>query len=538
MSKKLPSFLALSIAGAVLVTVGACKPADKGQGALKSGSFAALDLSESEKSVFSKYFATEPCAAEEMEALGALAGLGLGESGANQLSFEARDVSAGLVTYRNFNLQEEGSLQPRFFAKSAVFHCPQMRDDAPNFARLDLADVSINDERAKVEFTAKSLNIANPTSNAARSIVESMTRGHARSSADIGFGAISMTNAKIKSNEINGTLGALSWGEIRDETGQGKADITVKDVNLVVPGQNGAQDMTLDFKGMNVRNLNIGRQTNADQALSSNGRLGSFLEYLTAQEKPYDELIIEQLNVKTEGFTIDFAGLEGKATEDAGVVTTRQSLKPVKIVLNPILGEIPTLAENYELMKIAGLETMTLSGHAVTTRETASDSISVSDGLFVMDDVFRLNFEYEAEGLKQSNENLQSLLESNSNPDFLSAYDSLKLREFRFTLEDNSIVEKGLKLASVRTGRSEKNIKRLLSGAVLAAALAAENEAQAEVYTTTVAAFAKFVKNGGTLTIEANPAAPFSPVSLISGKGEDVDPDSLGFSASQDNPTE
>jgi hypothetical protein len=69
--------------------------------------------------------------------------------------------------------------------------------------------------------------------------------------------------------------------------------------------------------------------------------------------------------------------------------------------------------------------------------------------------------------------------------------------------------------------------------AVFAVAMAAENDVQAEVYTETVEAFADFVKNGGTLTIEANPPAPFPLAPLMSGKGADIDPDALGFSASR-----
>ena len=86
MSLKYASLLKVSALGFVLLSVGACKPADKGQGALKSEGVAALNLSKSEASVFSKYFETEPCDVDELEALGALAGLGLGEDGANGLN--------------------------------------------------------------------------------------------------------------------------------------------------------------------------------------------------------------------------------------------------------------------------------------------------------------------------------------------------------------------------------------------------------------------------------------------------------------------
>jgi len=190
MSIKPSSLLKLSVAGAILLSVGACKAADKGQGALESQGISALNLSKNEASVFSKYFQTDPCDIDELESLGALAGLGMGESGANGVSFDARDVGAGDVTYRGLSLTEEGSDIVTFSAESAVFHCPKMGEENPNFSRLDLAEVFIRNNADDVEFTAETVNIANPTPYAARAVVESMTRPNTNPLTGVGFGAI------------------------------------------------------------------------------------------------------------------------------------------------------------------------------------------------------------------------------------------------------------------------------------------------------------------------------------------------------------
>lgn len=533
MSKKLSSLLKLSVAGAVILSVGACKPSDKGQGALSSKDMAALNLSKDEANVFAKYFVTSNCEVGEMEALGALAGLGLGESGTNGVTFKSRDIANGIVTYRDLTLQEDGAESVAFSAKSADFHCPQMGDEYPNFLRLDLTDVFIRDDGDDVEFTAKTLNISKPTATAARSIIESMTKPNAKSVNDIGFGAVSITDAKIKSDELKGTLTALSWGESRDDTGQGKADLTVGNANLIIPGEGAAQDMTLDFDGMHARALNIGGQLDTEQALSANGVVGSVLGNLNAFDKAYDEIKVEKLNLNTEGFSLDFGGIEGLTSEKSGTITTRQSLKPTQITLKPALEDIPSFKRNYGILKSLDFETITLSGSSVTTLNKADDSISVTDGLFVIDDALRLNFEYDAEGLAEMSQKLKDLGETPTGENAIAIYEPLKLKSFRLTLEDNSIVSRGMKLATEITGQSEKNLKRSLGMAVFAATLAAENEVQAEVYSETIEAFADFVKKGGTLTIEANPPAPFSLAPLITGKGDGVDPETLGFSASQ-----
>ena len=532
MSIKYASLLKISVAGAILLSVGACKAADKGQGALKSEGVAALNLSKSEASVFAKYFATETCEVDELEALGALAGLGLGESGSNNLTFASRDFNDGKVTYRDV-LLEEGDTTI-FKANSAVFHCPSMGDEDPGFARLDLTDAMVLDNG--VSYTFGTVNVSKPTPFAAATIIRNMTGPSAGNKGDLGFEAISVTDVTLKSDEIYGSLAALSWGEIRGENGQGKADLTVEALDLTIPGENGAQDMTIDFKGMNARNLNLSAKTDAAQGITPNGVMDSVMGKLNAFEKPYDQLIVESMNLDSEGFKIDFGGIEGQTTEKDGVVTTRQSLKPTIITLKPALEGTSSFQQYYQIIKTLGFETLNMSGSTVTKLDSNDDSITVSDGLFVVEDGFTLNFEYAAEGISEMTTKLQE--QTQATPDVMAAFEPLKLRDFRLTLEDNSIVERGLKLATQMTGQSEKNIKRGLSGAVFAVALAAENEVQAEVYSETIQAFADFVKKGGSLTIEANPPAPFPLAPLLNDKGNNIDPAALGFSASQEGGAE
>jgi len=388
--------------------VGACKPADKGQGALKSEGVAALNLSKSEASVFAKYFEQEDCAVDELEALGALAGLGLGERGTNNLEFASRTFNNGQVAYRDMVVTTEDA--KTFSAKEAVFHCPSMGDEAPQFARLDLTDVTAQDDKG-ASFTFGTLNIAKPTTQAAAALV-------------------------------NGMLDPNAAG------------------NQTAPCQ------------------------------------------------PIAPLVL--------------------------------CLEISKFLKNPMINflskaYVPSLQRNYEMMKTLGFDSLTLSGSSVTTLDEKDDSISLSDGLLVLEDGFALNFEYSAEGLSDMVAKAKSLSEASEDQDLIAIYDSLNLRDFRLTLEDNSIVERGLKLASEMTGQSETNIKLGLSAAVFFAASAAQNEVQAEVYSETVEAFAEFVKKGGKLTIEANPPAPFALSPLITGKGEDIDPATLGFSASHED---
>lgn len=535
MSIKLSSLLKLSVASAVLLTVGACKGADKGQGALKSESIAALNLSKSEASVFSKHFATDPCDVDEMEAYGALAGLGLGESGADGVSFDSRSFDDTRVSYTNLKVVKTGSSESTFSAGKAVFHCAQMGDDAPSFSRLDLSDIIITDEADAVEITAETLNIANPSSDAASSIVGNMTQLNTNSVNDTDFGAFSMTGVKMTSNEVNGSVSSISWGETRDDNGKGFADLTVEDANFVIADQDGAGEITVDFDGMSARNLNIGLKKETGPSLSPQDAMSGIFENMNSFEKPYDEVVVGNLKVDSKIASLDFAGMEGKTTEKGDVITSRQSLKPMVINLKPAFGEEPSMAQAWGVLQSLNMETITLSGSSETKIDKGDDSVTVSDGLFVIDDVMRWNFEYGVEGISGMDEALKNAETGAGGPDMLAASEAIKLRNFRITIEDNSIVEKGLKLASQMTGQSEQSLKLMVTGAVFMAASQAKNELQADVYSKGMEAFAEFVKNGGSLTLEANPPEPFSLSPLFSGSGDSIDPAALGFSASQSN---
>lgn len=531
MSRQLSSLLKLSVAGFILISVGACKPADKGQGALKSAGVEALNLNRADTSVFGKYFQTEDCEADEMEALGALAGLGLGETGANGLTFTSRDFEFGQVIYSGVSVTKSDDTV--FSADRAVFHCPQMGDDAPSFDRLDLKTVSLKEDETTFNFAT--LSVAEPTPGAAKEIIDGMLGNDRNSSLEIGFGAVSLTGAEVKSEEFTGTLSALAWGEDRGDDNHGTADLMIEDLDARIPGEDGAQDLTLKFAGLSARNLHLGGELMPQSTMSPNGAITRMLGNVNAFQKPYDELVVGDLDIDSEGFTLDFNGIEGKTTESGDVVTTRQTLNPMTINLKPALGESRDFERAYEVLKSLDFETVEMSGSSVTRLNKGDDSVAVSDGLFVIEDGMRLNFEYEAEGLAAMIAQLKSAEGVTDQSDMMSLYEPLKLRSMRMTLEDNSIVERGLKLASEMTGQSEKNIKRGLGVLVFGAAMAAENEVQAEVYSETVEAFADFVKNSGTLTIEANPPAPFPLAPLLTGKGEDTDPEALGFSASQEN---
>ena len=535
MSINLPSLMKLTLAGALLVSVGACKPSDKGQGALNSEGVKALNLSKSDSQVFAKYFETEPCEVDEMEALGALAGLGLGESGADGMTFKSRVVNGGLVTYTDLALQEDESDRPAFKAKSAVFHCPQMRDDSPVFNRVDLTDITVFDEQDDIEFTAETLNIAAPSNDGARAIVENMTSS-AGGSLEPSFSAMSITGVKMTSDEMNGTLGSFSFGKAPDEDGTNKADASLDDLNFKFQDPSGGEDMTLTFEGMSVRDFNLGEEFDTTN-MSPEEIMTAMVGTINPFEKGYDEFLVEPLKFDSAFFSADVRGMEAKTTKKSGIVTTRQNLKPMIFKMKPAAGENPEFAQVYQMAKSLGFETLEMSGSSVTKVNEKDDSVAVSDGLFEIKDTVRFNFEYGAEGVAAMSAKVKELTASDLAADITPAYGELSLRNFRMSIEDQSIIERGLKLGEETTGIPAESLKLSMGMLALGVGEVAENDLQAEVLNETVGALVEWVNKGGTLTVEANPPKPVSFESLMGGDGDDIDPSALGFSAKQSGKT-
>ena len=225
--------------------------------------------------------------------------------------------------------------------------------------------------------------------------------------------------------------------------------------------------------------------------------------------------------------------MEGKATEKGGIITIKQNMDPVTINILDAAADVPDFAAVYQQLKSLGFESMTFLASSESKIDSSKDSFTVSDGRFIMQDAFTLNLDYHASGLAAMEENLKAMTEDELLANPLGIYNGLKINNFKMTLEDQSIIERSIKLAADMTGQSEDQLKGMVALGAAGAGLAATNELEAKLYVDTATAFAEFINKGGNLTIEMNPQTPLDIGSLMDGG--DLDPETLGFSASQSN---
>ena len=201
---------------------------------------------------------------------------------------------------------------------------------------------------------------------------------------------------------------------------------------------------------------------------------------------------------------------------------------------------LPKAAENpnfeilYGQLKTLGLETMNISASSVSKTNKNTDRLQITDGRVEVEDAFILNYEYDFTGLRAASETMKSMTDYDLRTTPFKGYDPMKLNGFRLSLEDHSITDRGLNLASEIMGKSESQIKSILGVFALGAGFAAKNDLEKEIYSETASAFAEFVKDGGIITIETSPTSPFPLSPLVQGQADTIDPETLGFSAWQD----
>jgi len=107
----------------------------------------------------------------------------------------------------------------------------------------------------------------------------------------------------------------------------------------------------------------------------------------------------------------------------------------------------------------------------------------------------------------------------------------LKLNGMQLRLEDDSIVDRSLKLAAEMRGGTPESIRRELKVALAMAPLMAGGGAEGEMLAELAGAFGDFVQNGGTLSIVMDPKSPIAMSDLANVKGGGTSVADLGFSA-------
>ena len=515
----------------VPLVMGACSPKDKGPSAEKSAPAKALGLSGPSDKVFSRHFVVEPRNVPEAEAKQALADLKLLKPSGQTLKWAKSSGKNGNYVYSDLSVKSDDGMMTIDKAELFGVH---MDDDIATFDRADFSGMKIYDEKDDTTVTIDEVSIAKPTPDMARSIIESLESAKDLDSInieeedlDLGFGAIGVKGFRVKSDEVDGTMGQLVWGQ--DETTR-RSDFKVEDVDFKMEGDE-AFTASLDLMSMTDMRADIF----GNMPKNTRGATSGLMSGLNPLAKSYDTMKMDNLKIDSRVFSVTSEGFEGKSTEKNGVTTIREVSQPFIIRLKEAPKDAQA-AQIFETIKSLDFDEIVLQSSQTSVLDSNTDKVTVKDGLISMKDGFNLSYNFEATGATAFLEKVEQM-EANAEarkaatPNYADIMDSISINGLQFRLEDKSIVERGIKLASQFRGASPSQVKKEMKVALALAPITAGSGLERDIAGELSSALSAFIDNGGTLSIVLDPSAPLPVSELADYKGNNITIEKLGFSA-------
>ena len=513
------------------LVMGGCSNKDKGPSAEKSAPAAALGLKAPSDKVFAKHFEVPSRKISDTEGKQALGELNLLTESGDTLSWTKTSGKNGNYSYTNLSAKDDDGQLTITKAELTGVH---MEGETATFDRADFSGIKIYDETEDVTVTMETLSVARPTPDMARAIITSLQNIKDLDDLDIktkdldmGFGALGMSGVKITSEDVNLTTDNLMWGE--DPETQ-LTDFKVKDVSFNLT-EKADEPITGSLKSFSATGLRSDMFDNLpDAGKSPLGIMGGF----NPLAKMYSTIKMEDLNFDSNFVAVTSKGFEGKSTEKGGVTTQRSVGEPFIIKLKEAPND-PQAKQAYDMVKELGFDELVFQSSQTTILDSNKDTIAVEDGLLSMKDGFKLSYNYGASGMKAMTDKMQEMDRTGVNSrqgqaDIQAAMESMKLNGFQMRLEDQSIVDRGLKLAGKFRGASTDQVKKELKVALTLAPMMA-NGLEGEMLGEIAGAFGNFIEDGGTLSIVMEPKQPISMTELADYKRSDLTKSDLGFSA-------
>jgi len=533
MPKIFHSNLLLTSASALILSVtvvmGGCSKKDKGGAPVISAEKAPLGLSGLSNQDFAKHFAVPKRDIDGAQSDKALAALGLSESGQNGLTWDSQSGGNGSYVFKNMSSKSDDGTMA--IGQAKIFGV-RMDGDTATFDRADFSGLKLTAE--DVVLNVEAMSLARPTADTAKAIVQSLENLTEDidldfdDNAKFGFGALSMKGLNVQADEVSGTIDQLAWGVDKETS---LADLKLEALDFTMPQKGSDVRSLLTLKSVSAKNFNTDQIKDGFAAGASGGapKFSTLMSSFNAYKKPYDSASIEGLAFDSNAISVDMPKMEAEAKTKGDVTTINQVTEAINITMKK---DGPReFRQMYDTLQQLGFDAITFKGSQTTVLDKGKDTMEVKDGIFDMKDGFRLNYTYGASGLSALAQSGEAS-HSDQAAQLQNMLENMKINGMTLSLEDKSIVERGLKLAAQMRGGEVKQVKREMRAAVTFAPLAARNDLEKDIASQLGSSFMDFIDEGGTLTVKL---APNTPINL--SKIQDIQnltSDDLGFSARHD----
>lgn len=484
-----------------------------------------------------KFEKIAPRKVDEAQATEALTALSLNNSGSGVFTWGDKSGSAGNYTFTDVVIKGEKKNDEPVKVGKLELSGAHMQGEKVAFDSITFNEMSVEDDDANI--AVKRIELIKPSPDLSNELARAFSgddEAFEDFSGDIGIGGFDMAGLNINADDEGTiTMDKLMFGEAKDKSGVFAMKNLKMDINEDAHVKLNLD--SIDVVGFNIKKYKgfIEESMKAENSGEEVGEeaMKKIMASLNPYAPDYDSVSLKNFNADIDGLTIDIASVDANTSTKGGKTTITQSTSPI-IVTPPVQPTDRGMKEFADALTEMGYEKLVFRSSQKSVLDEETDSMKVVDSYFEMDEGFKLSYDYNISGVKEMMNNAAMLESGGKAADPMAAMEmmnSMKFAKLKLALTDNSIIDRGFKLAAAKQGGSVEALKMSAKGGLAFLPMMAKDPAQQALAMEASTALGQFLDNSGTLVIEMNPAEPveLGSVATSAQKG-DFDVSQLGLS--------
>ena len=460
---------------------------------------------------------------DNAEAEKALSALGFDKSDTGLLNWANREGSQGSYTFKNVTLKDndEASLNIAEVKLLGV----HMQDEQPVFDKVELENLIIHEKNDDAEVKLGKMVVVKPSpalSGALGKLFQGVDDPFENIEGDISFQAVRFSDLNLKSDEGVFTVKSAAMGEETDKTGM----LSINGLDFAI--KEGTDNIGFKLDSIDITGVDIEKHKNVLAILKNGGNskasekaMMNLMNSSNMFEPGFKHMSVKGFDGNFDGLLVTLDSYAANADKKGSKTIMTTKMSPLKIVPSDTIKD-RELQEMAKAIKELGYDSLEFTMGGESILDEASDRMKSDNTWFELKDGFRLNYSFDFVGYKEMAEKLKMLSTNgdNANPmESLEAINALKVDSLRVEFKDNSIIDRGFKLAASKKGTDPENLKNQAKASLAFLGMMAKDEAQQKLANELGQAVGSLLESGGSLVIEMNPANPVS-IEKFMGSGQ------------------
>lgn len=425
----------------------------------------------------------------------ALAKLGMAESG-GAASWDSMSESGGTYTYKNLTF---GAGSEKMKAAEMQLSGVHMVGGNASFDNMVLMNAKVENADGSASFDT--LSVADPSPKMAGTILSGLSQLSSMDDisanvelddGELPFGAFMMEGVKMSGDGNTASIETLGYG-VNDTDGTGSFLVS----NLSLDG--------MDDETGRAMKLRLGSASGSAIDLKILQAMQGDMEMLSEQANPMSggtgSVVIEDFNLSADVMNMSMEMIQVETTKSGDVATQKMELRPLTLSFSEA-PDVPELMQAYQVLQSLGYDELVLSGNMTARMEESTKTVILEDTSFSLKDGFDIGMAMKMSDFSEDDD---------SDP---------LLHNMTLNFTDNSIVERAFEMAAEMQGGNAALMRQQVKAGLSMASMMVETPEQRKMVSAMTGPLAEFLDDGGTLTLNMNPAQPIR-ASAIEDMGED-----------------